>query len=302
MRGPGFPALIQDMEQRSVYLIIIAVLALTVGYLGYQVSKQGDTIDVQVEQIETGNLERDALELDLQKLRFSYDTLQTENSLMMAEMAAQRSEIDGLIEKVRSRNYSVSKLKKETETLRRIMQGYVVTIDSLNQANIALQMERDAMAQEVTQVKERNQDLQRRQENMEGIIEAGRVLQAMDLTPMAIRVSSTGSQRETGRAKRAEMIKTCFTLMENRIAEKGKRTLFLEVVSPDGRLLPPGDRAPVAMGGGVPASAARSLDYNGERMEACIFFTAAEPFVEGVYTVHLVDGGERIATTDLILR
>ena len=28
----------------------------------------------------------------------------------------------------------------------------------------------------------------------------------------------------------------------------------------------------------------------------------AEPFVEGVYTVHLVDGGERIATTDLILR
>ena len=110
-----------------------------------------------------------------------------------------------------------------------------MTIESLNQANIALQMERDAMAQEVTQVKERNQDLQRRQENMEGIIEAGRVLQAMDLTPMAIRVTSTGSQRETGRAKRAEMIKTCFTLMENRIADKGARTLFLEVVSPGSR-------------------------------------------------------------------
>ena len=123
MRWRGFPTLFRYMEQRSVYLIIIATLALTVGYLGYQVSQQGNTIEVQSEQIETGNLERDALELDLQKLRFSYDTLQTENSLMMAEMAAQRSEIDGLIQKVRSRNYSVSKLKKETETLRRIMQG-----------------------------------------------------------------------------------------------------------------------------------------------------------------------------------
>ena len=143
------------MEQRSVYLLIIAVLALTVGYLGYQVSQQGDTIDVQSGQIEAGNLERDALELDLQKLRFSYDTLQTENSLMMAEMSAQRSEIEGLIKKVKDRNYSVSKLKKEAETLRRIMQGCVVTIDSLNQANIALQMEQDAMAEEVTQVKER---------------------------------------------------------------------------------------------------------------------------------------------------
>ena len=124
----------------------------------------------------------------------------------------------------------------------------------------------------------------------------------MDLTPMAIRVATTGSQRETTRAKRAEMIKTCFTLLENRIAEKGQRTLFLEVIHPDGRLLPPGDRSPVAMPSGVPASAARVLDYNGDRVEACIFFNASEPFEAGVYTVHLVDDGERIATTDLILR
>ncbi len=302
MRNGCFGAFIRSMEQRSTYLIIIAALVLTAGYLGYQVSEQGATIDNQSGEIMSGNLEREAMELDLQRLRFSYDTLQTENSLMMAEMSAQRSEIEGLIKKVRDRNYSVSKLKKESNTLRRIMQGYVVTIDSLNQANIALQQERDDMADQVVQVEERNADLQRRQENMEGIIEAGRVLQALDLMPMAIRVASTGSQRETKRAKRAEMIKTCFTLMENRIAEKGQRALFLEVVDPNGRLLPPGDRSPVAMPNGEPASASRMLDYNGERMEACIFFTAAEPFVEGVYTVHLVDDGQRIATTDLILR
>lgn len=290
------------MQQRSIYFVIIATLVLIVGYLGYQVSQQGTTIDVQTQEIEEGSRERELLEFDLQKMRFSYDTLQIENSLMMAEMAAQRSEIEGLISKVRDRNYSVSKLKKETGTLRKIMQGYVVTIDSLNQSNIALQMERDAMANQVTEVEGRNADLRRRQDNMEGIIEAGRILQAMDLNPMAIRVASTGSQRETTRAKRAEMIKTCFTLMENRIAEKGERTLFLEVIHPDGRMLPPGDRSPVSMTDGTQASAARVLDYNGDRVEACIFFTAAAPFDAGVYTVHLVDGGERIATTDLILR
>ena len=185
------------MQQRSIYFVIIATLVLIVGYLGYQVSQQGTTIDVQTQEMEEGNREREVLEFDLQKMRFSYDTLQIENSLMMAEMAAQRSEIEGLISKVRDRNYSVSKLKKETGTLRKIMQGYVVTIDSLNQANIALQMERDAMANQVTEVEERNVDLRRRQDNMEGIIEAGRILQAMDLNPMAIRVASTGSQRET---------------------------------------------------------------------------------------------------------
>ena len=301
-REGAFVALFHYMEQRSTYLIIIAVLVCTAGYLGFKVSQQGTTIEVQTGEINAGEIERQTLELDLQKLRFSYDTLQTENSLMMAEMSAQRSEIDGLIKKVRDRNYSVSKLKKEAGTLRTIMQGYVVTIDSLNQANIALLAERDAMAQEVTEVRERNSALVQKQDNMEDIIEAGRVLQAMDLNPMAIRVSSTGSQRETTRAKRAEMIKTCFTLLENRIAEKGERTLFLEVLDPSGQIMPPGDRAPVAMSGGVQASAARVLDYAGAQMEACIFFTADRPFEPGVYTVHLVDGQERIATTDLILR
>ena len=301
-RKGAFVALFHYMEQRSTYLIIIAVLVCTAGYLGFKVSQQGTTIEVQTGEINAGEIERQTLELDLQKVRFSYDTLETENSLMMAEMSAQRSEIDGLIKKVRDRNYSVSKLKKEAGTLRTIMQGYVVTIDSLNQANIALLAERDAMAQEVTEVRERNSALVQKQDNMEDIIEAGRVLQAMDLNPMAIRVSSTGSQRETTRAKRAEMIKTCFTLLENRIAEKGERTLFLEVLDPSGQIMPPGDRAPVAMSGGVQASAARVLDYAGAQMEACIFFTADRPFEPGVYTVHLVDGQERIATTDLILR
>ena len=111
------------MEQRSVYLLIIATLALGVGYLGYQVSEQGATIEGQSEEIDSGNMEREVLELDLQRIRFSYDTLQIENSLMMAEMAAQRSEIEGLISKVRDRNYSVSKLKKEAGTLRKNHEG-----------------------------------------------------------------------------------------------------------------------------------------------------------------------------------
>ena len=127
----------------------------------------------------------------------------------------------------------MSKLKKEAGTLRKIMQGYVVTIDSLNQANIALQAERDAMAQEVTEVRERNSALVQKQDNMEEIIEAGRVLQAMDLNPMAIRVSSTGSQRETSRAKRAEMIKTCFHPFGEQDCREGRTHLVFGGVGPE---------------------------------------------------------------------
>ena len=71
--------MIRSMQQRSIYFVIIATLVLIVGYLGYQVSQQGTTIDVQTQEMEEGNREREVLEFDLQKMRFSYDTLQIEN-------------------------------------------------------------------------------------------------------------------------------------------------------------------------------------------------------------------------------
>jgi|GEM_PF-173905 FtsZ-binding cell division protein ZapB len=274
-----------DPEKKK-YFIAIGLLAVLVAFLSYKVSQQSSTIDAQETGIEQLDQERASLEFDLEKMRFSYDTLSVENGLMMAEMAAQRGEIDGLLAKVRDRNYKVSRLKKEAGTLRRIMQGYVVTIDSINQLNIALVEENTAMQEEVSAVKKENEALVQRQDDMEEIIQAGQVLQAMDLMPQAIRIMSNGAQRKTDRAKRAEMIKTCFTLMESRVAKPGARTLTMEVVGPDSTVL----------------SVSRAVDYAGERLEACIFWTAVEPLATGTYTVHLIDQGERISTADLILR
>lgn len=284
---PAMPINDADPVKRK-YMIAIAALALVVAFLGYRVANQSGTIAEQVESIGVLGGERAQLEFDLEKMRFSYDTLAIENGMMMAEMAAQRSEIDKLISKVRDRNYKVSRLTKEAGTLRRIMQGYVVTIDSLNQLNLALVEENTAMQAEVASVKKRNDDLEQRQGDMEELIEAGQVLQAMDIVPLAIRIAANGAQRPTTRAARTEMIKTCFTLMESRITKPGERELSLEVVSPDS----------------LTVSVSRTVDYSGERLDACVFFSFDEGVIpeKGTYTVHLIDQGVRISSADLILR
>ncbi len=114
----------------KVYIGVIAVLLLACAYLGYNLYKTGEEVVQKTEENEGLEMERQQLELDLQKMSFSYDTLKTENSYMMAEMAAQRTEIEDLLKKVKDKSWSVSKLKKEAGTLRSIMKGYIVTIDS----------------------------------------------------------------------------------------------------------------------------------------------------------------------------
>lgn len=290
------------MNNPRVLLVVIAALALACGFLAYEVVTQNDTI----EQVEASNdeleLERESLLFDLEKMRFSYDTLKTENTLMINEIADQRAQIDELMTRVKNSNWSLSKARKEAETLRSIMQGYVVTIDSLNQLNVALLEENEQMRDQVETVEKRNRDLRERQENMEEIITTGQVLQAAGFQAVGLRILDSGKQRETNRANRTDMIRLCFTLLENRIAEPGSKQLHLQVLSSDGAVLQPGTGIESNTPSGTPVSASRLIDYAKERLDACIFFTPPGILAEGIYNIRLLEGDEVIGETDIELR
>lgn len=289
------------------YLAIIIALLLTCAYLAYNLSKRGETIETQTETIDQLDIERQTLELDLQKLRFSYDTLKTENTVLMAEMADQRMQIEDLLKKVKDRDYSVSKLKKEAATLRDIMKGYVFTIDSLNQLNQALIAENQEIRSRVEEVSSKNKELLERQQNMEGIISTGQVLQTAALSATAIKLSPSGKQNEAKRASKAEMIKSCFTLIENRIAKPGEKTLYMRIVAPDGKVLPSSNRSVVAKFGSegeLPYSVTRTIDYNNTQMDVCIFYTIPEEYdlEKGDYKIFIYEGENRIGLVDLALK
>ena len=184
------------MDSQRILIAVSAVLAFICLFLGLQLYQKGETIEAIEGDNATLTLERDQVLFDLEKLRFSYDTLSTENALMLAEIADQRGQIDRLMTRVKNGNWELGKVKKEAETLRSIMKGYVATIDSLNQLNLALIDENDQMRARVEAIQERNANLVERQQNMEEMIVAGQTLQAAEASATGIRVLSN----EIGRA------------------------------------------------------------------------------------------------------
>lgn len=291
----------------KAYLGIIVVLLLVCAYLGYSLTQSQDTVETKTEENEALEIERRELELDLQKMRFSYDTLQTENSLLMAEMADQRMQIEDLLDKVKNKNWSISKLKKETETLREIMKGYISTIDSLNQLNQALMAENSQMKERVQNVESENEELLERQQNMEGLIATGQILQTTAPTADAIKLRNNGKQRSVNRANNAEMLKACFTIMENRIAKPGEKELYMRIIDPSGKTLPnPNGNLTLefAEEGTQQYSVARTIDYNNQRMDVCIFYTVPEgmELEGGDYKMFVYEGPHKIGTIDLSLR
>ena len=282
-------------QKRS--LILIGALALICIFLGTNLYLKSNEIKELSGNYDQLALSKEQVIFDLEKMRFSYDTLKTENELMLAEIAAQKDKIDGLITKVKNGNRALAKAKKESETLRTIMKGYIVTIDSLNQLNVALTEENIAMKERVEEVQVRNDQLIQRQENMEEIIAAGRQLQTTEVNAMGVRLTSSGRQREVTRSNKTDMIKVCFTLLENAIAKAGNKNINLKVFSPDGSLLYSEDGDDVY-------SAKREVDYSKDRLTTCMFFTVSEEarLVPGMYDLEIYEEDVVIGTTQLDLR
>ena len=289
------------MDAQRILIITSALLAMVCFGLGLQLYQTNQTV-VEVQADNTAiSLERDQVLFDLEKLSFSYDTLSTENALMLAQIADQKNDIGRLVQQVKNGNWSLARAKQEAETLRGIMKGYVATIDSLNQLNLALIDENDQMRARVEEVQERNANLVERQENMEEMITAGQTLQAAEASAEGLRILSNGRQRPTTRASRLSMVRVCFTLLENRIASAGSKTLHLQVSNDLGQILM-GEQSANANDLGNPVSATRELDYNNERIEACIFFIpSTESIPAGIYTINILEGNEVIGSTQLVL-
>ena len=278
-------------------LIAIVVLAVICLFLGIQLFVGGEKFKDLSGDYGRLEMDKEQVVFDLEKLRFSYDTLNIENSMMLAEISAQRDKIDGLITNVKNGNWELGKAKKEAATLRVIMKGYIVTIDSINQLNQALTEENTAMRDRVKEVQVINEKLEERQENMEEIIEVGRVLQCTEINVVGIRVTQTGRQRETARADRVEMIKVCFTLLENKIAEPGNKVLNLRVTDLEGNVLLSNND------GGY--SATRNIDYSNDRLDACVFYSVdieTNALISGEYTIEILEQEVLIGSSVLNLR
>jgi hypothetical protein len=280
-------------KQSLIAIVVLAVICIFLGAQLFLGNKNYDELTNEYGQLE---IDKEQVVFDLEKMRFSYDTLQTENSMIIAEIAAQRARVDGLLTKVKNGNWALGRAKKEAETLRTIMKGYIATIDSVNQLNKALTVENSEMKDRVEEVQDRNSLLEERQENMSEIIEVGRVLQCVEIEAMGVRILSSGRQRETSRADRTDMIKVCFALLENRISEPGSKLLHLRITGPNEQVLLSGDKDGY--------SASRTIDYANERLDACVFYTnegegsGLEP---GTYLVEILEGEIVIGsvTTDM---
>ncbi|MCW3085744.1 MAG: hypothetical protein JWP12_3110 [Bacteroidetes bacterium] len=285
-------------EKKSNNKILIILLLLLLGgngvfaWLWLQERGRANTVVVEKQEVV---VERDNVKKDLLDLQQEYATLQTNDVGVQKDLEEKRAQIADLLEqaeKHKDDKYIISQLRKETETLRKIMKHFVVEIDSLNTLNKTIIAEKDKVSADLTSEKDKTSKLSKDKDALQSTVNLGSVLKAENPTVKGVKFKSGGKKEiETTKASRVERIKVSFVLGENKIAKKGTKSVYVRIVTPDGKELTKSmdDMNMVKFNGGKGYFAAKQdVSYNNEDVAVDIFCASPAEFVPGKYLINII--------------
>lgn len=291
-------------SNKGTFYGLIAAIILLIAYIAYQ---HLNTQKVIEEKVSIG-IEKIELLTELNEIQSQYDTLYTDNEELQSEMEGQQLKIDSMlvvIKKHKGDAWTIRQLRKETESLRTIMKGYLVTIDSLNTLNIELEAENIEIKGELTQEKKKTRSLEKKSDDLSKIITKGAQLQALNMWAGTIKLRSNGNQVETDRASKAQKVKSCFTLSENTIAKSGNKNLYFRVISPEGSVLTDTNSSGETFDyEGVKGlyTMIRKVDYQNKAMDLCIYWDIPNQLTPGFYLVEIYADKALIGRTSFDLK
>ena len=254
-----------------------------------------------------GNLSSD-LKTDFQNMLKTYDALIQKDESKADSLNIQKEKIQKLINEINTnKKMSASQLfqlRKENETLRSIMKSYVMQIDSLNTLNLKLTSDLDQTTSKLTSTAvERDQYKQDAEEKTEQVKKGSR-LQAYNFSSEGLKMKLNNTTEPSNRARTVIQMRSTFTISENPITAPGKKSVYMQIINPDGKTLQSRSSNTITTDlGTIAYSDKKEIDYQNQRVDLSIFYDLkGEEALKGNYKVKIYCEGILIGTDSFTLK
>ncbi|TAL60684.1 MAG: hypothetical protein EPN85_06585 [Bacteroidetes bacterium] len=300
----------EKKKGEGLYLLLIFLMLCSNGAMGWLWWKDKGSLQVITVEKETIAKDAEIVKQELIALGAQYENLKVTNKEMQAEIDTRKEDIVRLqreLEKHKDNAWIIAKLKKETETLRRIMQHFVVEIDSLNTLNKNIIADREKVRVDLNSEKEKNTLLIKEKESLQETVNMASMLKIVGLYASGIAEKKGGKKEsDTKKAKRTDKIKIAFTLAENLVAKKGDRVIYARIISPDGKEMTQADDSLHVFKFGKSKgfwATKKNVNYANENTEVIMYAHAkkGDLFSHGKYIIEVNTDGATLGNTTLEL-
>ena len=309
-------------EKRSSSLIIIlfiliGILAGTSGYFFYQLNTLQKNNEQLVSERSKVMIQVDEYREQLELLTAKYDSLIALHEGIKVELMAEREKVIQLKKEYDSYKRETSgtsfdspepgqkSFRQRFEDLKKTYNDNESLILELKAKNQELTAENFKAVKQVEEFTVQNSKLTEENNKLIKTVEVAKRLKTYEIYADAVKVSGGGAkEKQTDKAKKADRIRTCFTVLENTIADKNEKSIYLAITTPDGKILSEGDRSKLTLINGeeVQYSVRKDIFYDNKTMQLCLNWDTKEALTAGSYTVKIYADGVQIGKESFLLK
>jgi len=296
------------MNKKINVLLVISVLILgtVVGVMFAIVKEQrmcvSDTRRV-LESRETIVIDQDniiegqkkVLENDLILIQKQFGGLQTDNDSLRNLASEQQGRIVKLLAIQADNTSKIAAYQRELETFRKVLNSYIIQIDSINKVNIALKEEKVDLLRKLIMAQSQYISTEEDNEILRSAIRQAQVLSISKITLTGL----NDRDKRGGRVGEIAKLKVGFTIRENQSAISGEKTLHVTIIKPNGNVLVNRESGTFVAkdGSTVTYSSQRTIEYENKGIESYMFADNNERLVSGLYEVKLYCDGSMVGSS-----
>ena len=250
--------------------------------------------------------EKFLIEKELSEMLTSYDDLSQDYNLIASQLQEAKVETKNALDSLRLLKSDLSiitRFKDQLIVLKSKSKVLLSHIDSLNSANVKLRKEKRYALNTIEKKTLAINELEETNDSLNRTIDNAAKLKASNIRAQAYRLKS-GKKRFTERAKRANSIDVCITLTENPLALKGKKDIYVQIVSPQGNVV--SDKGEIVFGDtSLIFSKKEIVNYDNDNLEICTAIIAPDedqPFLKGYYFINVFHKNIKLGSTRLKLK
>ena len=288
------------------YKISIGILLAVIAVMAWMLVNQKNVIVTQEKSSENVKTELqaqlDSLLAEHERVKMSYGELS--NSLSERDSIINVKAIE--IKKLLGSKSELAVVKHKLAQLQQITRVYEQQIDSLFTVNRKLKAENEKIKIDYNLEQQKTNDLSKDKQVLNEKITGAAILKAYKITAVAYKSKGVDKEKETDKAARADKIKICFTVSENKLVSSGYKRFFVRIARPDNSILTRGPAYTFQfLGQTLQFSAMETLNYEGDAADVCTYFERPVNGTElskGKYFVNIFTEDREIGQTTIELK
>lgn len=280
--------------------VLLAICVVSLGLLSlhnYKSSRERSELEEILSQ------EKQNLQAELDEIIGDYTDIVVRKKNLSKRLRRELRKIVELRDSVKSlqrTNYaSILQLRKRIVTLERENKLLFMQVDSLTKQNYELLQEncvakkeldeKELFTEELTQ---KNIHLNRSRKRLAAKVAVASLVKSGPLKVLTLKERSSGKLSATSRSSKTDAFKVFFDLLENSLAKKGNKAIYIQIVGPNKKIIAGKGKIKLKNGTRITFSDAITVNYIRERMRiVSLILVNRADIIEGDYRINtFVDG------------